>query len=354
MDRYVILAAVDAATYNIQKATCGWWCTTCQGAVDSWIVDNPWAVAVTGTHQLSFTVQNHSGTQVNDAGGAGWGSSNTSIATVSTGLVRGVAAGGANILANDDGYPLYASECSGIKLECPLASGISGSAQGNVIQLTVQGNPYNSIFVGQDPNLAGANSIFATVNPTGGTFTESSNQTGDTFTPVTSGGPGWVVHTTTQSGNVGGRQITITYTVSGQGQVSKSLNVTAREFAYATSNSPSNSCTLGYGTKYVYTYTPYTHPDNAAVQPGLGLSGTAVTESFSSTPPAGTITGNGALNASSQFNDTLAYCSTAPLTVSMCITQYIAIEAVFGYQVRQNLLTYSSSGITLTNQGPMQ
>jgi hypothetical protein len=162
------------------------------------------------------------------------------------------------------------------------------------------------------------------------------------------------VHTTTQSANPGSRQITVTYTVSGQGKVSKSLNDTAREFAYATNNSPSNICTLGYGTKYVYTYTPYTHPDHAAVQPGLGLSGTAVLESFSSAPPAGTHTGDGALNADSQFNDVLSYCATTPLTSSMSIIQYIAIEAGFGYQVRQNLLTYSSSGITLTNQGPTQ
>jgi len=86
---------------------------------------------------LSFTVQNHSGTQVNDGGAAGWGSSNTGIATVSTGLVRGIAVGGANILANDDGYPLYASECSGIKLECPLVSGVSASAPGDSVAIPV-------------------------------------------------------------------------------------------------------------------------------------------------------------------------------------------------------------------------
>src|SRR5881628_3632598 len=99
---------------------------------------------------------------------------------------------------------------------------------------------------------------------------------------------------TTQSTNSGDRKLTVTYTVSGQ-QASKFLNVTARQFAYATNNSPSNTCALGYGTTKVYTYTPYTHPDKAAVQAGLGLSGTAVTEGFNPQPPAGTVTGSGGL-----------------------------------------------------------
>ena len=38
-----------------------------------------------------------------------------------------------------------------------------------VVKLDLQANPYNSIFVGTDSSLAGANSIYATVFPTGGT-----------------------------------------------------------------------------------------------------------------------------------------------------------------------------------------
>jgi hypothetical protein len=139
--------------------------------------------------------------------------------------------------------------------------------------------------------------------------------------------------------------------VSSQGQVSKSLNVTARQFAYATNSSPASTCTLGYGTTRLYTYTPYTHPDKAAV-PGIGLTGTPVTEGFpSGPPPTGTVTGNGSLDGNSQFTDRISYCSSSPLTLSQNVTQTISIE---GYQVRQNLLTYSGSGVTLTNQGPTQ
>jgi|HubBroStandDraft_2_1064218.scaffolds.fasta_scaffold00333_5 hypothetical protein len=72
--------------------------------------------------------------------------------------------------------------------------------------------------------------------------------------------------------------------------------------------------TLGHGTTQLYTYTPYTHQDKTAVQAGLGVDGTAVTESFSSPPPSGTVTGNGSLTANSQFTDNISYCSTSPLS----------------------------------------
>jgi hypothetical protein len=188
------------------------------------------------------------------------------------------------------------------------------------------------------------------VAPTGGTFTETSSASGDTFTPVKQNGPGWVVNTTTQSTKTGDRTLTIKYIVNGQAN-SGLLNVTARQFAYLTNTSSGNVCTLGYGTKQVYTYTPYTHPDMIAVQAGIGLSGTAVTESFNPQPPAGTVTGSGGLDANSQFSDTIAYCSTSPLTGSTTVTQTLSIE---GYQVRQNTLKYGSSGVTYTSLGPTQ
>ena len=49
-----ILIAVDASTYNVQKATCGPLCLTCYGVVDTWIDENPFAVAVGGQTQLSY------------------------------------------------------------------------------------------------------------------------------------------------------------------------------------------------------------------------------------------------------------------------------------------------------------
>ena len=276
-----------------------------------------------------------------------WTTGNGAIATASKAVLTGVAVGSTT---NGASGSLTTGIGGGGGRKCPIVP-INPNGQTNVVKFTVQGNPYNSIFVGADPNLATASSVFAAVSPTGGTFSETSSASGDTFTAVQSGGPGWVVDTTTQSTNLEDRKLTFTYTASGQAPVSQSLNVTARQFAYVANNSPGNTCVLGNGTTQLYTYTPYTHPDKTAVEAQIGLANTAVTESFSSQPPAGTITGSGALNADSQFTDLISYCSSSALTISRTITQTIKIE---GYQVRQNTLQYSSTGVTLTSLGPTQ
>jgi hypothetical protein len=273
----------------------------------------------------------------------GWTTANHSIATVNYyGTHSGVAVGSTKSTAT--GY----LQQSSIRETCPNDKE-TPNGNSNTIQLRLQGNPYNSIFVGTDPNLATANTIFATVSPSGGQLAISSSMPGDTFTTISTGT--WVMHTVVASTAPDDRIITVTYTVNGEGTVAQSLNVTARQFAYVTNNSPSNTCVLGYGTSREYVYTPYTHPDKTAVPQGLGLAGTAVTESMSPTPPPNLIMGDGALNASSQFADQVVYCGAQPLQNLGTYTQTISIE---GYQVRKNSLTFSSSGAAYSSQGPTQ
>jgi hypothetical protein len=130
------------------------------------------------------------------------------------------------------------------------------------------------------------------------------------------------------------------------------MNVTAREFAYLTNASPSNTCTLAYGTNRAYTYTVYTHPDHAAVLPTDGVDGTAVTESFNPSLTCETITGKGSLNANAQIIDNISSgCSSAPLTCTQTSTQTVSVA---GYQVRTNTLEWTSVGVTYTSDGPTQ
>jgi hypothetical protein len=234
---------------------------------------------------------------------------------------------------------------------CPLEPVCPDAGTVNTVELVVHHpNPY--IFVGSDPGLQTPNGFTTDVSPTGGTLAATSSDSHDTFTYESIGGtPSATISTSDQSQSNLDRTLTFTYTASGMAPVHQTLVVTARQFAYAANNTPGNTCSLGYGTYFSYVYTPFTHPDKAAVQPSIGLSGTAVTESFSPAPPAGAQTGNGDLDQNSQFSDTIAYCSNAPLTASTSVTQKISIA---GYQVRQNLLTCSSSGVALTNQGPTQ
>jgi hypothetical protein len=128
-----ILVSMDAGTYNVQKATCSTHCQTCQGAVNSWVTDNPFVVLYGGTHQLRFTVQNHSGTQFDDTAPAYWSSSNTSVATVSGGLVSGVAGGSLQAVSSDSGYPVYATQCfpQGVTMDCPFAEGVAAGSPGD-------------------------------------------------------------------------------------------------------------------------------------------------------------------------------------------------------------------------------
>jgi len=350
--REMITLVLAGGLYNVATATCGEQCFQCCGVTEQpgtnpQVTPNPFSCAVGDSITLSGSAEDCQGYYYPPATN-GWTTSDSSVATVDgSGNVTCKAPGSVTISASWSNMVATTGQVCGAP-SCPTYNP-GAPAQGTVTpSLQLQGNPYNSIFVGTDPGLSAANTLFATVSPSGGTFTEASSNANDTFT--TQGTGQWVVNTTTQSTNTGDRRITVTYTVNNQ-TATQSLNVTARQFAYATNNSPSDTCTLGYGTKYLYTYTPYTHPDHAAAQSGIGLSNTAVTESFNPQPPSGAGTGNGNLDANSQFTDRIEYCSSSPLTLSASVTQKLFIE---GYQVRQNLLTYSSSGVSLTNQGPTQ
>jgi len=98
-----MLVAMDAGIYNVKKATCGTYsCETCNGVTDASVNPAPFTVAVGGTTQLNFIETWNSGQQYS-AGGT-WGSSNPSVATVSSGLVTGVAAGSTRIGVQDQFY----------------------------------------------------------------------------------------------------------------------------------------------------------------------------------------------------------------------------------------------------------
>ena len=127
-----ILIAMDAGTYNVQKATCGTWCKTCSGSVDAWVAADPFYVPVSGNTQLSFTSQYNTGQQYDLTSAGTWSSSATSIATVSAGSVNGVSAGAAEIAAQDPDEPGYSSGCYAYAIDCPLYTGVSAGAPSNV------------------------------------------------------------------------------------------------------------------------------------------------------------------------------------------------------------------------------
>jgi hypothetical protein len=274
-----------------------------------------------------------------------WASDNQPVATVANAYTNLVSPGTANGSS-------YVALPWGQRLHCPQVRTHPAAPIHSKPILTVSGNAF--IFVGSDPQLLSANKYFATTaQPTGGTFTVSSSDSHDTFTSGFTSGIPWVTVTSPdQSTTNGDRTLTFTYTVNGE-NATQVMHVTARQFAYLTNPSPPNACT-GTGTNYTFTYTVYTHPDRVAIGSGDGLNGTLAPETFNPPPPlpCGTEHGDGALNSNGQLIDNVAYCSTgSPLLCSGQVSQTLSVG---GFSVRTNTLIWSTTGISVTNNGPFQ
>jgi hypothetical protein len=280
----------------------------------------------------------------------GWWSGSAAIATVTAGKVTGVSPG--YTTANGSGDIL---ECFG---NTEYMEPFDVSAPVTVISFQVIGKSY--IFVGTDPNELWGNHYVASngsgegPQPAGGTCRGDSSDQSDTIS-LTSGTT-FQVTTLDQSTTVGDRTLTFEYDLSDGEGASQQMNVTAREFAYATNTSPSNTCSQ-YGYSYTYVYTPYTHPDDTAILPSDGISGTGVTETV--TPQTGgTVctnyqeTGGGSINNNAQFQDFVSLCSNSPLPA--CDKKYTQALSVAGYPVRTNTLEFKNTGLTYTSQGPNQ
>jgi Bacterial Ig-like domain (group 2) len=140
-----ILVAVDAAVYNVQKATCAPICIDCAGVESAFITVDPFAVSVSKTTQQTFTLQYRSGTQSNATGSATWGSSNNSVATVKAGLVTGVSAGSLNLSASLYTVTEFGEVCQ------PEQDGIPSCGEGLVSAPTAPGTDKPTI-TSIDPN----------------------------------------------------------------------------------------------------------------------------------------------------------------------------------------------------------
>ena len=127
-----ILVALDSGTYNVRKATCTYYCISCDGEVLTYLVVSPFAVAKGGTDQLTFEAKWNTGSvyYLNNNTST-WSSNNTGIATVSTGLVKGVSPGGVTISAFSPTSVYNANYCA-YDPYCPYTSNVSGSGPGGV------------------------------------------------------------------------------------------------------------------------------------------------------------------------------------------------------------------------------
>jgi hypothetical protein len=136
-DNQEILVAMDAGTYNVHKATCTWYCITCNGSIYVYTLVNPFALAKGGQTTLSMWGQQNTGGAY-QLYGPSWSSSNTGVASVgsSSGVVTGVAPGAVSMYANLQSTPSYTTQDCGYNYPyCPYYLPVQATGSGNVVQL---------------------------------------------------------------------------------------------------------------------------------------------------------------------------------------------------------------------------
>jgi len=138
-DNEQILIAFDSGIYNVVKAICGPPpCYTCNGATSTTgvVAANPFGLGARTQTQLKFTTQWNTGVQYDLTTSSSWNSSNTSVATVQTGLVQGVSSGSPTISASVSDYVYAQQVCSYNSNPCPVAPQ-NGSSPGSVCDFTI-------------------------------------------------------------------------------------------------------------------------------------------------------------------------------------------------------------------------
>lgn len=353
-----VLVAMEAGIYNVKKATCGTYsCETCNGVTAGYLYPlNSFSVASGSSTQLNFIETWNSGIQYNMNGSSNWSSTNTSVATVtSSGLVTGVAAGVCNISAHDKfSEPTYTANFCGINLPaCPVqpSSPPGGISRGTVPPtVTIQGNLF--VYVGQDPTVPPINVLFGQGSPSNGTYAWSSPDTTISF----DNNSAQDVHLTATTYNTTASNVLLNYSQNGVSANQASVNLTKRIFKFlahdvltklATYNGPT-----AWGYSYGAAYNVFANPGGNQLTTGAGVSTyeqvTLVSNNYPFTPQ----NQNASLDPASRVLDTLALIShngAIPAGVSIVQSQNWAVGGIF---VRTNTLTMTTTGVTVTSQGP--
>jgi hypothetical protein len=166
-DNEGILVVLDAGTYNVRKATCTYYCISCNGEITAFVGVTPFTIPIGGVTGLTLTDQWNTGAQYTLSGT--WSSNHTNVATVGsgTGAVTGVGLGSVTISAvSNGGDYIYVSNYCAVDPICNSFGYPQGGGGGNV-------NP--TVIFGYTP-----------VVPVGGSATISATVTGNTSsTPIT-------------------------------------------------------------------------------------------------------------------------------------------------------------------------
>ena len=169
-----ILVVIDAGIYNVRKATCGTlYCSTCDGETAAWINLNPFTVAVGNSIQQTSGYEYNTGTQYDTTSSSSWSSSNTSVATVSTGLTNGVSVGSATLTsAYFQSVPVFDHPCQYVTPpSCPYAYTTPSPNAGGNTTPTISGPNTLWWFNGLGAGVSGYTTQITLTASSGGTGT---------------------------------------------------------------------------------------------------------------------------------------------------------------------------------------
>jgi hypothetical protein len=218
--------------------------------------------------------------------------------------------------------------------------------------ITISYNP-GYVYIGQDPTVTQANLMGGSGTPSGGTYAWSSTKSGISF----DNNQAQLVHVTatTWTGGTNDTPITLNYTDNGVAAAPATVSITQRIFKYLAGdsvillsqyNGPST-----YGYLYQANYNVFANPGGQQVTTGSGISTYENVTLISSNVPFNPTYGQGALNSNSQVVDSLKLTNNTPLPSNLSIVDSQDL-GVGGIYVRNNTLTYTASGLTVTSNGP--
>jgi len=350
-----INVVVSEGVFSVFGATCFPPCVTCgPGPTVLALTPASLSVPVGGSQQMTATAQYSNGTSYDMTSSTTWTSTNTSVATVSSsGMMNAMAAGSTDIDGEDE-FIESDRICSWTgPYICPTRI-LLGQAPTNVMP-TVSFNQKspNFVLVGTDPAITIYNMQQAVGMPSGGTYAWSGTAGGLSFNP-TSGTNADVttITATARSQSLNDTTLTVNYTLNSvSANPPATKKITMSQFAYLTGPtlvaSPIGSGNYGY--LYNGTYSIFTDPGQQML--GSGYSDISVPETVSGC--SGCTTGPGTTNAASQIVDKLGIVSAQPLpsNLKIVVSQTISVSS---FSVRTNTLTFTATGLTVTNNGPTQ
>jgi len=367
-DNEEILVALDAGTYNVRKATCSYYCISCDGELLAFLVVTPFNVAQGGTQQLTFTIQDNHGSQYSTSGS--WSSSKTSVATVggNSGLVTAVSPGTSTFYASTTGDIYNVYYCAYDPF-CPDVSSFQGSGGGTVTPTVKISCQLTDMAVG---TFAGTALCFTSnVTPSGGTFTWKTNNTSTIALSCTNGCSGSVDYTAVAASTAqGDTNITVTYTYNGQSAQSTSAAITVHKPASLRTNSTTpttttcslpclakkGSCATKSGTSCNFnapetqrSYSVLDQFGSAFEDVHLGAA-PVITESVSTQKTTcGNVSLSTADTGGSPFSDSLSQCASCCESGGPgCISTVSQTISSNGVQVRTESIATTCTAVTPT------